>query len=639
MMNGWQNQLARCLKLGVSEVELRIHLDEMVSWYSRLSRGSDEFAASLISEYGEQGFKQRFEEFLDRLVVADNKGQRLFPQELSDAQAKKRYRQLIRVFHPDRGAKDEVWLNYRAEIINANYEKYCNRESLVPPDLRSNGAPGPAHTTDFGRTPRSGNGSSHGNRTARGKVTARASRNLKIKFRPAVWRRRLGDPKTLQRKIVYSLALFSAVLVLFFYASTREPAESIAQALATENTPSSEAMDTQEPAVSEQLSAENQRLVDDAPWLDFDIQESDTSILDDILTASESLDSQSLSEPQSDLQASTVVQELRPRKEAEPIALAAMTEANPMPAAVKAQPRIPAKPKPAKSIVRSRPVSDQNEKNIKASAAPKPVAQTEPKRQQGKIMARPSPAVVGNQVPDNCAEPLKGSSFTKPVSGQVTATALLVRAGPSQECENVGSFQRDARVQLLRCDKIGYWCYIKADAESESALSGWVSQRHIVRTVAIIPDVKTDAKSGSELPDLVSQKYIVQTEVIIPAIKSMLQRYKRYFKEGDAIGLAELYSTEARENKLRGKAKIRRDYQQFFKVTNSRSLEIEVSNIVEQDEFGAILEGIMATRSRNYANGQTRSGESSFKLVIVKTNDAFKITSFDWKLIKESVLR
>ena len=57
---------------------------------------------------------------------------------LSKAQAKTRYRQLIGLFHPDRGAQDPAWLTYRAERINTAYSRFiealdAKSENTNPP--------------------------------------------------------------------------------------------------------------------------------------------------------------------------------------------------------------------------------------------------------------------------------------------------------------------------------------------------------------------------------------------------------------------------------------------------------------------------------------------------------------------------
>lgn len=108
----WMSALQRCLEQGSADPVLIVHLDEVLSW--RLNGTS-----------WENSKKASFEVFLDQLLIANpNNYTELFAQGLTKAQAKKRYRKLIGLFHPDRGAQDPAWLTYRAERINTAYSQF-----------------------------------------------------------------------------------------------------------------------------------------------------------------------------------------------------------------------------------------------------------------------------------------------------------------------------------------------------------------------------------------------------------------------------------------------------------------------------------------------------------------------------------
>ena len=118
--------LQRCLEQGSADPVLITYLDEILAW--RLNGAS-----------WDKPRKAAFEVFLDQLLIANpNNYNDLFMHGLSKAQAKTRYRQLIGLFHPDRGAQDPAWLTYRAERINTAYSRFiealdAKSENTNPP--------------------------------------------------------------------------------------------------------------------------------------------------------------------------------------------------------------------------------------------------------------------------------------------------------------------------------------------------------------------------------------------------------------------------------------------------------------------------------------------------------------------------
>ncbi len=255
-MERWRIILPRCLQLGHSDPTLVASIDEIITWYASIDKTNDPLAMALFEQYGDQQFRLRFEEFLDQLVVSNASGALMFPPSLSADQAKKRYRYLIRVFHPDRGFKSQAWLNSRAEKINNAFKAFRTDELVRP-------VAAPKHqfvdVSDVIETP------------------PKRARNFKIKYRSETWRKRFGNPQSLQRKIIVGLISLCVLLILFFYASTQSLAPehdgnpSRQQNQATPGDvivePPSKTAWPDSSTSEEPLSEENQQIILDAQWL------------------------------------------------------------------------------------------------------------------------------------------------------------------------------------------------------------------------------------------------------------------------------------------------------------------------------------------------------------------------------------
>eukprot|EP00172_Hildenbrandia_rubra_P000190 Plantae.Rhodophyta-Hildenbrandia_rubra.ctg1086.p2 GENE.Plantae.Rhodophyta-Hildenbrandia_rubra.ctg1086~~Plantae.Rhodophyta-Hildenbrandia_rubra.ctg1086.p2 ORF type:complete len:184 (-),score=13.38 Plantae.Rhodophyta-Hildenbrandia_rubra.ctg1086:1791-2342(-) len=180
------------------------YLDEFMEWYAGIN--ADVQAAGVdraLVMFGEAGLRLRFEEFVDQLVIANpNNYKKLFPAELAQEQAKVRYRLLIRLFHPDRGEKNQAWLNFRAERVNSAYQAYIDTE------VEENA--GPSSTIRMARPE---------TRASQLRKTNSKPR-WAIRYRKEQLRKWLGDPEELQKRIVWSLAGVAVVIVLMFLIST-----------------------------------------------------------------------------------------------------------------------------------------------------------------------------------------------------------------------------------------------------------------------------------------------------------------------------------------------------------------------------------------------------------------------------------
>ena len=100
-MSAWLDKFLNALDIEFIDVELVDHIDDILTWIGE--GASNQSYEELEKKYGSVVLSKRLEVFLDGLVVGDSAAGEMFPLILSDEDAKKRYRKLIRIFHPDRG--------------------------------------------------------------------------------------------------------------------------------------------------------------------------------------------------------------------------------------------------------------------------------------------------------------------------------------------------------------------------------------------------------------------------------------------------------------------------------------------------------------------------------------------------------
>jgi hypothetical protein len=198
----WGNSLHRSLKLGYADSTLLQHIDDLLQWFPiSLSDQADKLGLSLVAEFGEAAYKVNFENLLDRLLL-DSSNSRCGPFEttLKPSEAKWRYRKLMGIFHPDKGANEPDWLNFRAEKVNTYYSDYKKNSK-----------------SDSHRHTESLDPSSEKNKKRSRRYSRRRSFSESVhlaKPRPLRrdWRERFGDPKDLERRII---AVFVCAMVVF----------------------------------------------------------------------------------------------------------------------------------------------------------------------------------------------------------------------------------------------------------------------------------------------------------------------------------------------------------------------------------------------------------------------------------------
>jgi hypothetical protein len=117
----WANLLERSIELKFAEPALERYIDDLLVWFSSIEgTEADDLGEKLLARYGADELRLRFEDCIDRLLIS-NSSKGMFDTCETKDRAKWRYRKLIRVFHPDKGANSEAWLNFRAEKINGAY--------------------------------------------------------------------------------------------------------------------------------------------------------------------------------------------------------------------------------------------------------------------------------------------------------------------------------------------------------------------------------------------------------------------------------------------------------------------------------------------------------------------------------------
>lgn len=596
-MKKWQNLLVRCLQLGITDQELRMHLDELLAWYgNRSQKESEELTAALLAQYDEQDLKQRFEELLDRLFIVDGKSKSLFPAQLGAEQAKKRYRQLIRVFHPDRGSKDEVWLNYRAELINRAYDNYRSPSNSTATASASGKRPSANKAQNYSSARPF---KETGKKAAKGKPLSMPS----IKFRPSVWRKRLGDPKKLQRNIIIVIALVSFILVLSFYASTQEP---------------SVRRSVNEPLESTPILVDSAKggadIVSSTDSNDGSFE--DEASRDEVSTHSDL----NATTKQNDRVDSEFSPDLDHQVVAKSPALAGAMSADNKPNTTTTVVDVRLSEKASRINEDEKLSQTANQKGSESTLAQftneSEFKEAKPKTDitSASTTARdsstePSLTLQGNPGSDVCSETISISSASSELDiVRITTQVLSVRVGPSMQCPESYIAKSGFKFSILRCETQSEWCLIRLDQIVGEEVVGWVNRVYL---------------SSVNPPG--------------PEIDALLNNYKTYFEAGNLRKLSSLYTLGAQENNMRGIDEISSSYAKYFKNTTDRSLRFEVAKLSQEDTFSAVLEGIVVSERKDDGDRRLFLSRSTFKLIIVRTVSSYKIVAYDHQFIDEII--
>lgn len=589
-MNSWFSTFSECIELETIEASLLDDLGGILSWF--ISTGlEDSYKRSLIDLYGEQEFIRRFEELVDRLIIADYAVGDMFPLCLNEGDAKKRYRQLIRIFHPDRGIKPERWLTYRAEKINKAYRSYQDAES----DSR-----GGVYSDETSIVTQQAPPANNNKKKTRPKT--------KFTYQPNAWRSRLGSAKQFQRRVVLSLSLLSIFLVFIFYLSSQAPAPNDAVVIkgyeenkfvATSNGLSQdiEAFDnieeTENIGSTYILDSKAKEILDDADWLNRD---SDDDIQDLLAGNTQQNDIHDSSSHSSSTQGKSLIR------------FSDLGNADRQSHDLNVQ-EVKGLASKLEAVKKSKPEIIQEKKNVIIRGS-----------QDNQV--RLSNPVCDLSVPDSAG--IKQLYY-------VLRPANIFK-GPSSDCPVISSLAEHEFVALVNERDDRRWRLIRK--QDSDAVTGWVEIASLSRVSnqrktepvkrddqLVLLNVKEQVNKTSENITDQSSSYLV----------AVIADMKHYYETGDGDGVAGLYLSSGRENKIRGDQAIRKYYRKAFSKTVKRQFNYEVDSVIEDNETTAIIEGRMyISLAAKSSPSNLNKINADFSIVLVKIADGYKIAAFDW---------
>ena len=587
----WQQKLFKCLQLGISDDSLFANLNETLSWYSSFASSEqndakDALSVALLNKYSQSDVRARFEEFLDRLLISNGNLDRFFNTSDSEASAKKRYRQLIRVFHPDRGAKDQDWLNYRAEKINRAYNAYKERDHNTDQTVFEPVANKPAQA-----------------KVVKPNKAKSAPTGFKLKYRSSNMRNVLGNPKDVQRRLLIGLGCLSFFLILVFYASSRPTEENTANAF--DNT----APLNSSPAVSDEASEpfievdEKSILSDAIDKIEQDFNTIDQGVEDDAeidFVESEAIDL--------DIRALTSTEQLESSEQTAEIA-------NSDDQQVKVS------------------IETPNPSNTAKPATDKPQAFSQ---KRTKTELEPSKEISRKESVCSASRQVFGVALRQ--KGSISSDNIQIRTAPSTDCSVVAKLSKNTPVTLLNKNADGRWFYIETQVNNSTVVRGWIKNSYFIEQVAPIALVRgnADIKKVNKRSDLSSSQSATKNESAIQQnsarsiFESLLERYTEEFETGNLDGLLSLYMSEAEEDELKGLKKIARYYKGAFSRTRQRKLRFSVDRFLHDDELTAIVSGTYTITFNDRVNDDLNEVQDRFKILFFRTSQGYKIASLDW---------
>ena len=210
MPYSWQNIFVSNIRVEVADKDLLEHIDEVLDWFSQHEKNASGGLSDIINEaYEEREFRARFERFIDRLVFAnDYLPGNLFPDQIGNESNRQRYRKLIRVFHPDKGANHSDWLNFRAEKVNSWYAQSGKvRSKRKDHDRSSSGTKPSAENRVAGQNHRS---------NSRRYVRRGGNRLTENKSLTSYFRNFLGAPEVFEKRLYLMLSIAGFLLAILF---------------------------------------------------------------------------------------------------------------------------------------------------------------------------------------------------------------------------------------------------------------------------------------------------------------------------------------------------------------------------------------------------------------------------------------
>ena len=181
---------------------------------------------------------------------------------------------------------------------------------------------------------------------------------------------------------------------------------------------------------------------------------------------------------------------------------------------------------------------------------------------------------------------------------------------------------------------------------------GWVSDKYLKEVAQGAASLKsiTSAKSvGGWSLDTASRYRVASTGTADPAIigfnakkdssrdilqwQELIKDLDQAFEVGDAAELAGLYTASGRENAYQGTDRILKLYTRIFSTTVDRTVSYKVSSYEYQGDAQAqaVLKGQMVAAMTKSASGRKTTSVATFIIVLIKEDNGYKISSFDWK--------
>ena len=579
-MTGWFIKLIAVLESETVDSELLAYVDDILSW--EVFRNEEDSYIELLGDLGQLSIDVRYEEFLDRLIVGDDALGQMFSDSLSDVQAKKRYRKLIRVFHPDRGYKPEEWLNYRAEKINLAYQLFLERDMKADVSIDYSTKPNfKSDVDDLG-----GNDKKF---------------RPKFKYRPSVWRERLGTPQEFQKKILSVLLAISLLLVVFVYWSNKGASQQ---------------------AFESSISLSSKFQIDK----DFNVDNKEVGVYVKDLNAKKILqeadaflEGNNIGEFEVDATNLSFIVENKVEVSELEVALdqivSELENAN-------------------LSIFKEgvNPNSCHSYKDLASSVLKNKKAHS-PKLLT-KLALRSGPAIK--------------------------CEVLVVLASGSQVYfESKTEDNLWAKVLVEPSRKILGWADMKELNLSITKQS--VAKRTAIKETIKIEPQKKELNEGSrslvktqsmyKVPtDLINkQGGVVESEVLNasgpkvveqnlskltgskPVYLKLVEDLKNFYEEGDSSKMSELYISSGRENEIRSADKIRKYYRKAFARTVNRKFDYVVESYLPEEESTVLVKGRMDLSMELRKTGQINTIDALFTIRLINLGTVYKIVSFEWR--------
>lgn len=630
----WQNEFLRSLELGTTSAGLADYFEEIVELMKGVD-GSDPKFKELIASHSIEWVLLRYEELLDRLFVSELAVAQAFPSQFTEEKAKLRFRQLMRVFHPDRGAHEQAWLNYRAERLNKAYKDYQSK-AIKP-------MAGEANISD--------------NQTTSSQIKEPHKTRTKstIKYKPNALRETFGNAEQVQKRIIFGIIFAASILVFLVYLSSSEPSRrgSVNDNNSALNN-SNDGSDSETKVVdADSQDTKINKILAEAPWLnddneidavdvDVDVyQETLTNLGDEANFSSFDTglpDSKKLHSPLNDsfgkrsIANSQVRSDEIIRSSAQLKANAAVNNSGVNKSASKVNNSIVSQGAINESSLPSTSVNKKNDSKLNASSVSKRVetpsnsaknSQKNTVSQWTKASEKSCDFDIGENLP----------IVSKRMKVVVSSN---VRRGPNVGCDALSGVARDAEVEILQrvLQKDGQWYKVSLKRFGVPATQGWVYgdlvEALVEKEVQSLPAVAKIAEVKNDVPKPQVNNTV---NVRLEEVRGLLDSLTKAYQTGDVALLASLYTSRGRENLIVAQAGLKRYYKWHFGRSYARKIQFNIDSHEFVSPTQIRMKGTAFTSYKFVKNDKSKIRTASAKFTMVRVGNEFKIKSFDWKKI------